>query len=155
MIKFATQEWADAYAKALNENPAYKEAGGPAAFPPNGWEGDFVFVIEPSGPVSEEIRMWIGLYHGTCTGAKILAKDEKHQVIKSGEQAPAGVIGVEYVYSASYDTWVKILKKELDPIRALLNNQAKLQGNMAKVMRAAKAAQEMVASTARIDTEFL
>ena len=100
----------------MNENPEYKHAGGPEAFPPNGWEGDFIFVIEPSGPVSEEIRMWIGLYHGTCTGAKILSKDEVHQVIKSGEQAPEGKIGVEYVYSATYDTWVKILKKALDSI---------------------------------------
>ena len=155
MIKFATQEWADAYAKALNENPEYKQAGGPVAFPPNGWEGDFIFVIEPSGPLLEELRMWIGLYHGNCTGARILAKDEKHQVIKSGEQAPEGVIGAEYIYSASYDTWVKILKKELDSIKALLTGRAKLQGNMAKVMRATKAAQEMVNSTTAIDTEFL
>jgi len=154
-IKFATQEWADAYAKALNENSEYKQAGGPAAFPPNGWEGDFIFVIEPSGPLLEDIRMWIGLYHGNCTGARILSKDENHQVIKSGEQAPEGAIGVEYVYIASYDTWVKILKKEIDPIKALLTGKAKLQGNMAKVMRATKAAQEMVASTASVDTEFL
>ena len=154
MPKFATQEWAEAYAKALDSNPAYNEAAGPKGFPPNGWEGDFVFIIEPSGPVSEEILMWIGLYHGNCTGAKILGPDEKYQVIKPGEKAPEGVIGVEFVYSASYDNWVKILKKELDSVKALLGGQAKLQGDMAKVMRATKAAQEMVNTTTVIDTEF-
>ena len=154
MVKFATQDWADAYVKALNANQNYAEAAGPSGFPPNGWEGDFIFVIEPSGPVDKEIQMWIGLYHGECTGARILKEGETYQVIKPGEEASGGAIGVEYVYSATYDNWVKILKQELDPIRALLGGQAKLQGDMAKVMRATKAAQEMVVTTTKIETEF-
>ena len=81
MIEFATQELDDDYAKALNENSEYKQAVGPAAFPPDGWGGDFIFFIEPSGPLLEEVRMWISLYHGNCTGARILSKDEKPQVI--------------------------------------------------------------------------
>ena len=153
-FKFATQEWADAYAKALNENSAYKEAAGPERFPPNGWEGDFIFVIEPSGPVSKEIKMWIGLYHGDCTGARILGDNEPYKVIKSGEKAPEGVVGAEYVYIATYDTWMKILNKELDSVKALLTGKARLQGDMAKVMRATKGAQEMINSTNAIDTEF-
>ncbi len=155
MAKIFTQEWADAYAKALNDNEAYREAAGPKGFPPNGWEGDFIFQVDPSGLLTEEILMWIGLYHGDCTGARVLEKDEKFQVIKPGEKAPEGVVGVEFVYSGSYDNWVKILKNELDPVRALLGGQAKLQGDMAKVMRATKAAQEMVATSASLDTEFL
>lgn len=154
MVKFATPEWAEAYSKALNENQNYREAAGPSGFPPNGWEGDFIFVIEPSGSQTNEIRMWIGLYHGDCTGARILGEGEKFQVIKSGEKAEGDAIGVEYTYAATYDNWVKILKQELDPIRALLGGQAKLQGDMAKVMRATKAAQEMVVTTTKIDTEF-
>lgn len=154
MAKFATQEWAEAYAKALNENEGYREAAGPKGFPPNGWEGDFIFVIEPSGPFTEKTNMWIGLYHGDCTGARILSKDEKYQVINPGEKAPEGEVGVEFVYAATYDNWVKILKKELDSVKALLGGQAKLQGDMAKVMRATKAAQEMVNTTTLIETEF-
>ena len=114
MAKFATSEWATAYKDALNANQNYKEAAGPTGFPPNGWEGDFIFIIQPSGPLKEEIRMWLGLYHGTCTGARILKEGEKFQVIKSGEKAEGDAIGVEYTYAATYDNWVKILKKELD-----------------------------------------
>ncbi|MFX1557320.1 MAG: SCP2 sterol-binding domain-containing protein [Promethearchaeota archaeon] len=154
MPKFATQEWAEAYAKALNENQNYKEAAGPSGFPPEGWEGDFIFIIEPSGPITKEIRMWLGLYHGECTGSRILKEEEKYQVIKSGEKPEGDALGVEYTYSATYDNWVKILKQELDPIRALLSGQAKLQGDMAKVMRATKAAQELVVTTTIIETEF-
>ena len=154
MPKFGSDEWAEDYAKALNANEGYREAAGPKGFPPNGWEGDFIFLIEPSGALDHKIEMWIGLLHGDCTGAKILKEGDKYQLIKSGEKAPEGVLGVEFIYSANYDNWVKILKKELDSVKALLGGQAKLQGDMAKVMRATKAAQEMVSTSAQIDTEF-
>jgi len=139
-MKFGTPEWATAYCKALNENENYKDAAGPDGFPPDGWEGDFLFVINPSGNLDHEIRMFVGLYHGECTGARIL--DE-------GEETDA-----EFEYSGSYDSWVQVLKKELDPIRGLLAGKFKLKGDMAKVLRATRAAQELVVSTTMIETEF-
>ena len=139
-MKFGTQEWATAYCKAINENENYKDAAGPNGFPPDGWEGDFLFIVEPSGNLDQEIRMFVGLYHGECTGARILAEGEE--------------VETEYVYSGPYDAWVAVLKKELDPIRGLLAGKFKLQGDMAKVLKATRAAQELVVSTTTIDTEF-
>ncbi len=139
-MKFGTQEWATAYCKAINENENYKDAAGPNGFPPDGWEGDFLFIVEPSGNLDHEIRMFVGLYHGECTGARILAEGEE--------------VETEYVYSGPYDAWVAVLKKELDPIRGLLAGKFKLQGDMAKVLKATRAAQELVVSTTTIDTEF-
>lgn len=153
MPKFGTEEWAASYGKALNENDAYREAAGPKGFPPVGWEGDFVFTIEPGGNFTEKAHMWVGLWHGDCKGAKMVKEDD-FALIKSGEEPPEGKIGVEFIYSAAYPNWEKILKKELDSIKALLGGQAKLQGDMAKVMRATKAAAEMVNTTTIIDTEF-
>lgn len=139
-MKFGTQEWAEAYIKAVNGNENYKDAAGPEGFPPNGWEGDFLFIVEPEGNLDHEIRMWVGLYHGECTGARVL---------KEGEQVEA-----EYVWSGPYDSWVKMLKKELDPIRGLLAGKFALKGDMAKILKATRAAQELVVSTTMIDTEF-
>ncbi len=154
MAKFATDEWAELYAKALNENENYRAAAGPKGFPPDGWEGDYIFVIEPAGNLDHQINMWIGLHHGNCTGAKILKETEPFQLIKAGEKAPEGVIGVEFIYSAKYDTWELILKKELDAIKALLKGKAKLKGDMAKVLKSTKAAKEMVVTTTIIKTEL-
>jgi putative sterol carrier protein len=139
-MKFFSQEWAKAYCKALNENKNYRDAAGPNGFPPDGWEGDFLFVVEPSGNLDHEIRMFIGLYHGECTGARVLAEGEE--------------VETEYVYSGPYDAWVQVLKKELDPIRGLLAGKFKLQGDMAKVLKATRAAQELVVSATIIDTEL-
>ena len=139
-MKFGTQEWAEAYAKALNANENYKDAAGPQGFPPDGWEGDFLFIVEPAGNLDHEIRMFVGLYHGECTGCRVL---------KEGEET-----GAEYEYSGPYDAWEQVLKKELDPIRGLLAGKFKLKGDMAKVLKATRAAAELVNSTTMIDTEF-
>ena len=41
MPKFGSNEWAKAFCKAINDNQNYREAA-------SWWEGDFVFVIQPS-----------------------------------------------------------------------------------------------------------
>ena len=140
IMKFGTNEWAKAFCKAVNENQNYRDAAGPEGFPPVGWEGDFLFVVEPSGNLDHEIKMFVGLYHGECTGAR---------VVEEGED-----VETEYVYSGSYDAWVQVLKKELDPIRGLLAGKFKLKGDMGKILKATRAAQELVVSTTMIDTEF-
>lgn len=151
MPKFASNEWALAFKDAVNSNANYKEAA-------SWWEGDFIFVVKPSGNLDKELKMFIGLYHGDCTGAKALADDEGYEVLPpnskprpmdSGEK-----LGAEFEFSGTYDNWVKVLKKELDPIQGLMAGKFKLVGNMAKVMRATKAAQELVNSTTMVETEY-
>jgi putative sterol carrier protein len=137
---FGTQEWAEAYKKAVNENENYKDAAGPEGFPPNGWEGDFVFIVEPAGNLDHELRMFVGLYHGECTDARVL---------KEGEEVKA-----EYEWAGPYDAWLQVLKKELDPIRGLLAGKFRLKGDMAKILKATRAALELVNSTTTINTEF-
>ena len=147
-MKFGTQEWANAYIDALNGNANYKAAA-------SWWEGDFLFIITPSGNLDHEIRMYIGLNHGDCTGAKVLDPGDSYTLLKPGEKASgSGGIEVEYVFSGDYENWVKVLKQELDPIRGLLAGNFRLEGDMAKVLRATKAAQELVISTTLFDTEF-
>ena len=150
-MKVFSEEWAKAYEKALSSNKDYRAAA-------SWWEGDFIFVIEPSGNLDHEIKMFIGLYKGDCTGAKVLGDDEEYEILppnspprplKKGEK-----VGAEFVFSGPYDNWVKVLNKEIDPIQGLMAGKFKLVGNMAKVMRATKAAQEMVNSTIGIDAEF-
>lgn len=135
MAKFMSAEWLELYKDAINANEAYAKAA-------DWWEGDFVFVIKPAGNLKEEIRAFIGLYHGECTEVKSLGPDKENPE------------STEYVYSADYESWVKILKGELDPIRALLSGKASVEGNMAKILKATDAAKELVNSTTTVDTEF-
>jgi putative sterol carrier protein len=133
-MKILTEEWLEAFGDAINNNPAYREAA-------SWWEGNMLCVIQPSGPLDHEVRFFLGLYHGECTGVKLL---------KEGEKAD-----VEFTLSGPYDNWVKIAKKELDTIQGVMSGKLRLVGNMAKLMRATRAAQEIVNSLQRVETEFL
>jgi putative sterol carrier protein len=147
MVKFGNAEWAELFMKAVNANTAYAKAA-------DWWEGDFIFQVDPHGGLDHQIRIWVGLYHGECTGCKILKEGEEFKLLEKGEASSGQPFEVEFVYSARIDVWEKILRKELDPIRALLSGQSKVAGEMPKILRATEAAKELVASATTIETEF-
>lgn len=148
MPKFMSQEWLDIYEVELNKNEAYAKAA-------SWWTGDFVFIVRASGNLDHDILAYIGLKHGKCTGVKSLSGEDEYELVASGENASdANKIAVEFTYEAKYDSWMKIMKGELDPVRGLLSGQAKIQGDMAKVLKATDAAKELVRTGTLIDTEF-
>jgi len=133
-LKILTEEWVEAFGKAINDNPNYK----PSALT---WEGDMLLVIEPSGNLDHEVRIFIGLYHGECTGTRLVPEGEDIQT--------------EYVMAGPYDNFVSVMKKEIDPIRAIMAGKLRLEGDMAKLMRHTKAALEIVNSLGSFETEYL
>jgi putative sterol carrier protein len=147
MVKFGSPEWAELFEKAVNSNEAYAKAA-------DWWEGDFIFQIDPHGGLDKQIRVWVGLHHGTCTGCQVLKDDEEYKLLEKGETPSGQPFEVEYIYASRIDVWEMILKKGLDPIRALLSGQAKVTGDMPKILRATEAAKELVASATTIKTEF-
>ncbi|MHA1821846.1 MAG: SCP2 sterol-binding domain-containing protein [Promethearchaeota archaeon] len=130
---FGTEEWIKAYMEKLNSNPKYADAA-------KTWEGDFVFVIEKGGNLDHDIRMYIDLYHGKARSGYIL---------KEGEEKDAA-----FVFSGPYPNYVKLIQKKLDPIQGLMQGKFKLKGDMGKVMRAVKAAQELVNTIIMTDTDL-
>ena len=148
MPKFMSEEWLVLYKDALNGNEAYAKAA-------SWWTGDFIFVVRASGNLDHDIMAFIGLTHGKCTGVKAIASEDEFEVVEPEASASSpDKVPVEYVYEATHDTWIKILQDGLDPVRALLSGQSKIQGNMAKVLKATDAAKELVRTGTLIDTEF-
>lgn len=134
MAVFGTEEWINLWADAINNSKAYEEAA-------KTWEGDFYMIIEVGGPFKEPVYQYLDLWHGKCRKATV-AKTES-------EYKP------EFILSASQATWRKVAEKKVDPIQAIVTRQLKLQGNMGKVMRAVKAAQELVNCVTQVKTEYL
>jgi putative sterol carrier protein len=56
--------------------------------------------------------------------------------------------------SGPLENWRRVIEKKLDPLQGLLTRQFKLQGDMVKIMRAVKAAQELVNCTTLVPAEF-
>ena len=61
-IPFATDAWVRRLAQAVNSSESYRKAA-------SHWEGDFYFIVEPEGVVTEPIYMYMDLYHGECRQA--------------------------------------------------------------------------------------
>lgn len=130
-IPFMSEEWALALKDAINANQAYREAAAT-------WEGDFYFIAELGDGSTKAI--YLDLWHGECRDAFVVSD--------SSVKSP------EFEVSGKIPAWKKVLAKQVDPIQALITRQLKLKGNMAKVLRAVKAAQELVNSATHVPTEF-
>lgn len=135
MIPFATPRWADALQNAINTSPTYREAA-------REWEGDFWFVIEPGEGEAALARalIYLDLWHGQCRLAEV-AEDE-------ASRAP------EFRIWGPRRNWRRVIERDIDPIRALMTGSLRLKGNMAKVMRNVRSAQELVLCAAAVPTLF-
>ncbi|MCB0035196.1 MAG: SCP2 sterol-binding domain-containing protein [Anaerolineales bacterium] len=132
-LLFPSDEWVKELMVRLNNSAGYQSAA-------KNWEGDFAFVITAGGGVDQDTYLYMDLWHGECRSAKQLSSAE--------EESPA------FTMSAPIGTWKKVLGGQLDPIRGLMGRQLTLKGNMMKVMKAPKAALEMVQSAQEIDTDW-
>ena len=135
MPKFPSAEWLVLYKDAINQSAEYKEAAAT-------WEGDLTYVIEaePDKNVPEEVHAWVDLWHGECRDAKIVSPEQ-------GERA-------KFAIRAPYSRWKEVLRKELDPTKAMMQGKLKLKGDLPTIVRYVKAANELVNIAGSIPTEF-
>ncbi|MBC7222783.1 MAG: SCP2 sterol-binding domain-containing protein [Anaerolineae bacterium] len=130
---FPSDEWAKALMDVLNQSEAYAQAA-------KNWEGDCFFTIEPEGSMTRPVNLWFDLWHGKCRAAREIPPEE--------DITPA------FRFSGKLSTYRKIFDGKLDAIKALMTRQLKLQGDMKAIMRAPKAAQELVRCATQVDTVY-
>lgn len=132
-ILFATDEWAKALMSAVNSSDAYAKAAA-------NWEGDFYFITSAGPGRPKDTYLYLDLWHGKARDA-YLVEDPTTKPVAFELRAPI-------------DTWRKVLEKKIDPIRGIISGQLKLKGNMMTVLKAPKAATELVACAIHIDTDW-
>ena len=131
-LPFPSDAWVKAMMADLNTSAAYKQAA-------EKWEGDFFFIIEPGGALTEPVTLYMDLWHGECRDAFAVNGEAPKPVFK---------------LSGPVATWKKVMTKKLDPMQAMMTGQMRLTGNMAMVMKNVRAAKELVESCTRIPTDF-
>ena len=134
MAVFPSEEWINQFKDAVNSNVAYEDAA-------RTWEGDFLFVVQPDSTLKQEAVFYVDLWHGKCRNVSLLRSGESKQTA--------------FIYEGPYANWTKLIRKEIDPIQGLLTGKFKLKGDMLKVLRAVRAAKELVETAGRVPTEFL
>lgn len=125
--KFPSKEWTVAFEEKINSSDAYANAA-------KTWEGDILLVIEGAGAT------YLDLWHGKCR------RSDYHDSL-------AGLTA-EFKITASMEKWQKVLAGKLDPVQGMVTRQLKLDGNLVKIMKNVKAAQELVRCATQVDTTF-
>ena len=157
MVLYLSKAWLEEYRKMLNQNKEYKEAGKGWGV---GWNGDFIFQIENipvdkisfkdlPADVAKEFKEYI--INGTAYSYLQLKDGECKEAhpIKDPKEVQVG-----FIQKGPYENWKKVSRGQLDPTRALLARQYTLHGDMAKVMRYARAATLMAKISASLKTEL-
>ena len=124
---FPSAEWTEQFRQIINSSDAYANAA-------KNWEGDITLVIEGQAGI------YLDLWHGECREAEYLADPDSRDA--------------EFKILASMDRWKSVLHGKLDPIQGMVTRQIKLDGNLVKIMKNIKAAQELVRCATQVDTEF-
>ncbi|NVM30847.1 MAG: SCP2 sterol-binding domain-containing protein [Candidatus Helarchaeota archaeon] len=134
MVIFPSEEYVTKLSELLNSSKEFEEAA-------TGWEGDFLFTITPDENLNEEVRMYADLWNGKCREARIIPKDEEKETV--------------FALKGPYSKWKAMLKKETDPIRAILYEEIEFKGDMSKVTSYLPALKLMIDILTSVETEFL
>jgi len=134
---FPGKDWLDAFVARVNSSKAYAECAA-------SWEGDviFLFEAEPDRGVPDPIYAWLDLWHGKCRAARYDISCEE------AERA-------RFVIRAPYSRWKEVIRRELDPVRGMMQGKLKLRGDLQEIVRHVKAADELVRIAGRVPTTFV
>lgn len=132
-FQFGTDAWVKALKDELNNSPDYAQAA-------KKWEGDFYFIVNADEDNPEEIYLYMDLWHGECR--------EALKVADAAAKSP------EFELRAPLKTWQGVMEKKIDPIKGIMTKKLAMKGPMMKVMKAPKAAIELVEACARLDTDW-
>jgi putative sterol carrier protein len=128
-MQFPSAEWAAAYQTAINENTVYREAA-------KAWVGDILLLVKPPDPSAPAPGIHLELANGECQKATFHA---------DGRNLPS-----EFVYEGTAENWQRLMRHELDPVKAILDGTFRVKGNLAKLMRFTRAATQLVETASNV-----
>jgi putative sterol carrier protein len=134
---FPGEDWLKAYVCQINSSKAYAECA-------VNWEGDVTFLFEPEPLllVPAPIYSWLDLWHGKCRAARYDVPPDE------GDLA-------QFVIRAPYSRWKQVIRRELDPVRGMMQGKLKVRGDLHIIARHVKAADELVRIAGQVPTTFI
>jgi putative sterol carrier protein len=134
---FPSPEWAAEFKKVVQSSAAYKQAAATWTFGPVA----LLTKADPSIGLPEDVGMWLDIERGNCSDVRVVPKAE-------AEKAPFCITG-------EYARWKSVLRKELDPIKAMMQKKLELKGQMTTIVKYVNASKELVECATRVPTAFL
>ena len=137
-LEFPSEQWVAAYKDAINANAEYAKAG-------KDWTHGVVAMVvkaDASVGIGEDLAMWLDVHEGRCRECKLVPAKEAE------DQAP-------FVVVATYPQWKQVIRREIDPTKALMQGKLKLtKGHMPTMVKYVNASKQLVEATTRVPTKF-
>ena len=131
---FPSQEWLGALMEKLNTDEKYAQTA-------RNWEGDLMFVLQPSGALGEETYLFISLWHGECKDIAVLGSEDEREVA--------------FKLIAKYDNFLDVLLGKLDPMQAMITRKLQVKGSMPYMMRNVPTVLEFVRCAREVTDNYL
>ncbi|MEA2501100.1 MAG: hypothetical protein QOD01_1211, partial [Actinomycetota bacterium] len=61
----------------------------------------------------------------------------------------------QFVIRAPYSRWKQVIRRELDPVRGMMQGKLKVRGDLHVIVRHVKAADELVRIAGQVPTTFI
>jgi putative sterol carrier protein len=126
-----TDSWVQAWARELNASGSYRHAA-------RHWTWPIVLVLEanPEAGFEKSRLVYLDLFEGNCREARMGTAADRDRV--------------KYVIAGDLETWQRILRRELDPMLALIQRRLDLEkGGLLTLIRHVRAAKELVNAAIR------
>jgi putative sterol carrier protein len=135
--RFPSDEWAQAFRAEVNKSAVYRQAAAAWTF------GPVALVVrkDPAIGLADDTAMWLDLDRGECKAARVVGSAE-------AAKAPFCITG-------EYARWKSVMKRELDPIKGMMQKKLELKGQMTTIVRFVNASKELVEAATRVPTQFL
>lgn len=138
-FKFPSPEWVAAYKDAINNFAPYKTSG-------RTWTYGVISLVctaNPSIGLAEDACIWLDLHQGVCRETKMVPRAEADA-------------GSAFVIVGDYARWKQVIRKELEPIKGMMQGKLKLaKGQLPVIVRYVQAARDLVESATTVPTQFL
>jgi putative sterol carrier protein len=134
---FPSPEWAAEFKKQVSSSAAYRQAGATWTFGPVA----LLTKADPSIGLAEDVGVWLDIDRGDCRDVRVVDRAE-------AEKAP-------FCISGEYARWKSVIRKELDPIKAMMQKKLQLKGQMTTIVKYVNASKELVECATRVPTTFL
>jgi len=136
MAIFPSQQWLDLYFDGINNSEEYAEAA-------KNWDGDVLAIVGAVqyGEASKDVAAHMVFRHGKCLSAEY--------VEMLGDQK------AEFTLNASYASWKRVFKRELDPSLLVLMGKLKFSGPLVRAAQNLQATRILAKIASEVPTEFV
>ena len=136
-VLYPSDAWIKELRTVCNQDPEFRDACGEFA-------GKFIFQIDAEpGKLDTPAYLFLWVDRGEAKEAMELSSPE--------DRADA-----EYVITAKYSMWKKIVQGKQEPLRAIMTRKVRLtRGSQLKILKEARFAVKMINSCTKVDAEFV